>query len=65
MFKKIFESGLYVLVSNALRLVSKFLVGIVSARILGPTNFGFYNLIDLVSKYGPLSNIGVSSGISR
>ena len=48
-----------------MRLVSKFLVGIVSARILGPTNFGFYNLIDLVSKYGPLSNMGVSSGISR
>ena len=65
MFKKILQSGLYVLVSNVLRLVSKFLVGIVSARILGPTNFGFYNLIDLVSKYGPLSNIGVSSGISR
>jgi len=65
LFKKILQSGVYVLVSNVMRLVSKFLVGIVSARILGPTNFGFYNLIDLVSKYGPLSNMGVSSGISR
>ena len=62
---KLLKSSAYVLFSNALRLGSKFLVGVVAARVLGPTSFGFYNLVDLVNKYAPLSNLGVSSGISR
>ena len=65
MRNKFLESSFYVLFSNALRLISKFLVGVVAAKILGPTNFGFYNLIDLVGKYGPLSTLGVPSGTSR
>ena len=65
MFKSILQSSVYVLFSNFLRLVSKFLAGIVSAKLLGPTNYGFFSLIDLVNKYGPISNLGVSSGISR
>ena len=65
MFKSILQSSVYVLFSNFLRLVSKFLAGIVSAKLLGPTNYGFFSLIDLVNKYGPISNLGVSSCISR
>jgi len=62
---RIVKSSIYLLFSNLLRLSAKFFVQIFSAKILGPTNFGFYNLIDLITKYGPLSNLGVSSGISR
>ena len=65
MHNKYFKDGIYVLVSNALRLISKFIVSILAAKLLGPTNFGFYNLIDLVGKYGPISTLGVPSGTSR
>jgi len=65
LLKKIFESSFYVFFSNFFRLIAKFLVGVLAAKLLGPTNYGFFNLIDLVNKYGPLSNLGVSSGISR
>ena len=59
------KSGSFVFFSNAARLFSKFITNVVSARILGPTDFGFYNLIDLIGKYGPLLNLGVASGIGR
>lgn len=65
MKESLVKSSSFVFSSNALRLFSKFLTNLVSAKLLGPTNFGFYNLIDLVNKYGPLVNVGVASGISR
>ncbi|MCL5267422.1 MAG: oligosaccharide flippase family protein [Bacteroidetes bacterium] len=65
MAEGLLKASSFVLSSNLLRLISKFLSSVVSAKILGPTSYGFYNLMDLIVKYGPLLNLGVASGISR
>jgi O-antigen/teichoic acid export membrane protein len=47
------------------RLLLKLLSSIIVARILGPGNYGFLSLVELINKYSILGTLGVTSGVKR
>lgn len=52
-------------VGKSCQLISKFILSITVARVLGPSQFGFWSMIELINKYSPLLTLGVSNGVKR
>jgi O-antigen/teichoic acid export membrane protein len=63
--KTIFSSILSLSAGKLFQLMSKFILSITIARVLGPSQFGFWSMIELINKYSPLLTLGVSSGVKR
>jgi len=55
----------YVLSADIIGKMANFLVGIVSAKILGPTNFGIIIIINTVIRYINYTNLGLMNSMSR
>lgn len=46
-------------------LIIGFLKSFVVAKLLGPTQFGLWKIIELVQTYGPILNLGIGNGVNR
>jgi O-antigen/teichoic acid export membrane protein len=57
------KSTIYLFVFGFVRLILKFSASIIVARVLGPNNYGFWSIAELIHKYSPLVTFGVPSGV--
>jgi O-antigen/teichoic acid export membrane protein len=51
--------------SNAISTILNMLAGLISARLLGPINFGLFNSISLIQGYASFAQVGVLNGLNR
>ena len=57
--------ALSVYFSSIFSFVFSFVRGIIVARFLGPTNFGFWKAVELIQQYHQFSTLGTQNGMSR
>jgi O-antigen/teichoic acid export membrane protein len=51
--------------SNAISTILNMLAGLISARLLGPNNYGLFNSISLIQGYASFAQVGVLNGLNR
>jgi O-antigen/teichoic acid export membrane protein len=57
------KSALSLFLFGLVRLIFKFSASVFIARILGPNQYGFWSIIELIHKYSPVVTLGVPSGV--
>ena len=51
--------------SNIMSMAMKFFASLFTAVLLGPTNYGFWSIVELINRFSPLFTLGISSGVKR
>ena len=62
---KIFLSFIALFSGKILQLTVKFILSLFVAKVLGPSQYGFWSMIELINKYSPLLMYGVANGVKR